>query len=77
MLIEAVPVRLVTVPLLGVPKAPPLTTNAPAVPTATPKAVTTPVPVVIVLGATAAPPPITSAFAASAALVAHVVALLK
>jgi len=51
MLIDAVPVRLVTVPLEGVPKAPPLTTNAPAVPTFTPKAVTTPVPVVTVLGA--------------------------
>ena len=67
MLIEAVPVRLVTVPLLGVPSAPPLTTNAPAVPVLTPKAVTTPVPVVVVLGAAPAPPPMTNALAASAA----------
>jgi hypothetical protein len=44
MLIEAVPVRFVTVPLLGVPKAPPLTTIAPAEPTLTAKAVATPVP---------------------------------
>ena len=43
-LIEAVPVRLVTVPDDGVPKTPPLTTNAPAVPTLTPRAVRTPVP---------------------------------
>jgi len=77
MLIDAVPVKLVTVPLLGVPKAPPLTTKAPAVPVFTPKAVTTPVPVVVVLGATPAPPPITKAFAANAALDAHVLALEK
>ena len=44
MLMEAVPVRFVTVPLLGVPKAPPLTTKAPAEPTLTAKAVATPVP---------------------------------
>ena len=44
MLIEAVPVRLVTVPLLGVPKAPPLTSTEPAVPTLIAKAVATPVP---------------------------------
>ena len=43
-LIEAVPVRLVTVPLEGVPKAPLNVTNAPAEPTLTPKAVATPVP---------------------------------
>ena len=43
-LIDAVPVRLVTVPLEGVPRAPPLTTTAPAVPTLTPIAVCTPVP---------------------------------
>lgn len=67
MLIDAVPVRLVTVPLEGVPNAPPFTTKAPADPVFTPSAVTTPVPVVIVEGATPAPPPITSAFAASAA----------
>lgn len=44
MLMEAVPVRLVTVPLLGVPSAPPLTTGAPAVPTLTANAVAIPVP---------------------------------
>ena len=44
MLMEAVPVKLVTVPLLGVPKTPPLTTKAPAEPTLTAKAVATPVP---------------------------------
>jgi hypothetical protein len=44
MLIEAVPVKLVTVPLEGVPNAPPFTTGAPAVPTLTAKAVATPVP---------------------------------
>lgn len=67
MLMLAVPVRFVTVPLDGVPSAPPLTTNAPAEPVLTPNAVTTPVPVVIVDGATPAPPPTTSALAASAA----------
>ena len=77
MLIEAVPVRLVTVPLLGVPKAPPLTTKAPAVPTFVPRAVITPVPVVVVLGAAPAPPPIIKAFAAKAADEAHVLALEK
>ena len=77
MLIEAVPVRFVTVPLDGVPSAPPLTTNAPTVPVFTPKAVMTPVPVVVVLGATPAPPPMTKAFAASAALDAHALALEK
>jgi hypothetical protein len=44
MLIEAVPVKFVTVPLEGVPKAPPFTTNAPAVPTLTARAVATLVP---------------------------------
>ena len=44
MLIDAVPVRFVTVPELGVPNAPPLTTGAPALPTLTAKAVATPVP---------------------------------
>jgi hypothetical protein len=44
MLIEAVPVRLVTVPLAGVPNAPPLTTNAPEEPVFMPSAVATPVP---------------------------------
>jgi hypothetical protein len=66
MLIEAVPVRLVTVPEVGVPKAPPLTTNAPAVPVLTPRAVTTPVPVVMVDGAAPAPPPTTMALDANA-----------
>jgi len=45
---EAVPVRFVATPEEGVPKAPPFTTNAPALPVFTPKAVLTPVPVVIV-----------------------------
>ena len=71
------PVALVSVPEDGVPRAPPLTTKAPAEPVLTPKAVTTPVPVVIVLGATPAPPPITRAFAARAAEVAQVEALEK
>ena len=44
MLMLAVPVRFVTVPPLGVPNAPPLTTGAPAVPTLTAKAVAMPVP---------------------------------
>lgn len=77
MLIEAVPVRLVTVPLLGVPKAPPLTTKAPIAPVFTPKAVITPVPVVVVLGAVPAPPPIIKKFAVRAADEAHVLALEK
>ena len=61
------PVAFVSVPLDGVPNAPPLTTNAPAVPVFTPRAVTTPVPVVIVEGATPAPPPIIKEFAARTA----------
>ena len=40
-------VQLVSVPLLGVPNAPPFTTKAPAVPTLTARAVATPVPGVI------------------------------
>lgn len=44
MLMEAVPVRLVTVPLLGVPRAPLNVTGAPAEPIAIPRAVATPVP---------------------------------
>jgi hypothetical protein len=40
-LMDAVPVKLVTVPLLGVPRTPPFTTNDPADPTATPNAVAT------------------------------------
>jgi hypothetical protein len=71
------PVALVNVPLDGVPRAPPLTTNAPTEPVLTPRAVTTPVPVVVVAGAAPAPPPITRAFAASAALDAQVVPLEK
>ncbi len=77
MLMLAVPVRLVTVPLDGVPSAPPFTTNAPAVPVLTPSAVTTPVPVVVVAGAAPAPPPRTNALAVSAAEVAQVDALVK
>jgi hypothetical protein len=41
---EAVPVKLVAVPLEGVPNAPPLTTNAPEEPVFIPSAVATPVP---------------------------------
>lgn len=77
MLIDAVPVKLVTVPLEGVPRAPLNVTKAPAEPTLTPRAVTTPVPVVMVDGATPAPPPITKALAAKAAEVAQVDALEK
>ena len=44
MLMLAVPVKLVTVPLAGVPNAPPLTTGVPAVPTLTANAVAMPVP---------------------------------
>ena len=44
MLMEAVPVRFVTVPELGVPNAPPFTTKAPEEPVLTAKAVATPVP---------------------------------
>ena len=69
--------QFVKVPLDGVPNAPPLTTKAPAVPVFTPRAVTTPVPVVVVAGAAPAPPPMTNAFAANAALVAHVELLEK
>lgn len=61
------PVALVSVPLEGVPNAPPFTTNAPLLPVLTPRAVTTPVPVVTVLGAAPAPPPTTRALEASAA----------
>ena len=75
--VKGKPVALVNVPDDGVPKAPPLTTKAPAVPVFTPHAVTTPVPVVIVAGAAPAPPPSTKAFAVKAAEVAQVVALEK
>ena len=77
MLIPAVPVRLVTVPLEGVPNAPPLTTNAPDEPVFTPKAVTTPVPVVTVAGVAPAPPPTTKELAAKTAELAQVDALEK
>ena len=77
MLILAVPVKLVIVPLDGVPKAPPLTTNAPAVPVLTPSAVTTPVPVAVVAGVAPAPPPSTNEPAASAAEDAQADALEK
>jgi hypothetical protein len=76
-LIEAVPVRFVTVPLDGVPSPLPITTNEPAVPVFTASAVTTPVPVVVVAGVTPAPPPRTIAPAARAAEDAHVVPLEK
>lgn len=76
-LIEAVPVRFVTVPELGVPRAPPFTTKAPAVPVLTPNAAVTPVPVVIVLGAAPAPPPTTIALAVKAPELAQVVPLEK
>ena len=71
------PVAFVNVPELGVPKAPPLTTKAPADPVFTPNAVTTPVPVVTVLGAAPAPPPTISAFAVNALELAQVVPLEK
>ena len=71
---DAVPVRFVATPLDGVPRAPPLATNAPAVPTLAPNAVTTPVPVVVVAGAAPAPPPMTKAFAVNAADDAQVLA---
>ena len=44
MLIEAVPVRFVTVPLVGVPNAPLNSTGAPALPVLTARAVAMPVP---------------------------------
>jgi hypothetical protein len=70
----AVPVRFVATPDDGVPSAPLKVTNAPADPTFTPSAATTPVPVVVVAGAEPAPPPITNAFDASAPDDAHVAA---
>jgi hypothetical protein len=57
--------------------APPCVAKAPEEPVFTPKAVTTPVPVVTVAGAAPAPPPTTKAFAASAAEVAQVLPLEK
>lgn len=77
MLIDAVPVRLVTVPLDGVPNAPPLTVNAPAEPVLTPSAVTTPVPVKIDAGAWPAPPPTNKELAAKISLLTQVVPLSK
>ena len=71
------PVQDVSVPPEGAPSAPPFTTNAPAVPTATPRAVTTPVPVVIVEGAAPVPPPIIRALAVSNAELAIVVVALN
>jgi hypothetical protein len=76
-LIDAVPVKFVTVPLDGVPRAPPLTTKAPAEPVLTPRAVRTPVPVVTLEGAPPAPPPLISAFKVKAPDDAQVVALSK
>ena len=43
-LLTEMPVQFDRLPLLGVPRAPPLTTKAPAEPTLTPNAVPTPVP---------------------------------
>ena len=71
------PVAFVSVPLDGVPRAPPLTTTDPAVPTLTPSAVMTPVPVVTVEGAAPAPPPIIRALAVSNALEVSVVVAEK
>jgi hypothetical protein len=71
------PVALVKVPDDGVPNAPPFTTKAPAEPVFTPRAVTTPVPVVTVLGATPAPPPTIKAFAAKAEDDAQAAELVK
>ena len=65
------PVALMSEPLEGVPRVPPLTTNAPAEPTPTPSAVTTPDPVVIVEGAAPTPPPTTKLLEASMADVFH------
>ena len=76
-LIDAVPVKFVTVPLEGVPRAPPLTTKAPADPVLFPRAVITPVPVVMVEGAAPAPPPITRELAANAPELAQVVPFEK
>ena len=61
------PVQLESVPDDGVPSAPPLTTKAPADPVLTPRAVTTPVPVVTVDGPVPEPPPTTRALAVRAA----------
>jgi hypothetical protein len=70
-------VVFVSVPVRGVPNAPPFTTKAPEDPVLTPKAVTTPVPVVTVLGVAPTPPPTINALLAKSGLVAHVVAELK
>lgn len=71
------PVTFVSVPLDGVPRAPPLITKDPADPVFTPKAVTTPVPVVMVDGAKPAPPPTINALAVKTAEDAQLVPLLK
>ena len=71
------PVAFVRVPDDGVPSAPPLTTKAPADPTLTPSAVTTPVPVVVADGPAPAPPPIRSAPDVNTPVEAHVDELLK
>lgn len=75
--VKGKPVQLVSVPDDGVPSAPLNVTKAPADPTLMPRAVTTPVPVVVVAGATPAPPPNTMALAASTPDDVHVEALLK
>jgi hypothetical protein len=76
-LIDAVPLRFVTVPPDGVPSAPPLTTKAPAEPVLTPRAVRTPVPVVTLEGAAPAPPPLINALAVKTPELAQVVPFEK
>ena len=71
------PVQCVSVPDDGVPSAPLNVTKAPADPTLMPRAVRTPVPVVVVAGAAPAPPPIIRALAARRADDAHADVLLK
>jgi hypothetical protein len=71
------PVAFVRVPDEGVPRAPPFTTKAPAEPTFVPRAVTTPVPVVVADGPRPAPPPISSAPEVKTPVEAQVDVLLK
>jgi hypothetical protein len=71
------PVAFVKVPDEGVPNAPPLTTNEPAEPVFVPRAVRTPVPVVVVAGLPPAPPPIIIALDARTEDEVHVVGLEK
>ena len=71
------PVILVAVPLDGVPRTPFWRTIAPVDPVLTPRAVTTPDPVVVEAGAEPAPPPMTRAPEARAAEVAQVLLPLK